>query len=376
MRKIISIVSLFTLMVFLFALAPVSTLAQAEVACEEDVTVQADDWLSKFADKFYGDPLAFPAIFEATNAKAAVDDSYATIENADLIEIGWKICVPSADDAQALLDQLGSTATVSTAPADDLLAEILARGTIRVSTDPNYAPQSFLQADGTFAGFDIDVANEIASRLGVTVEFVTPDWDVITAGNWGDQWDISVGSMTITTAREQVLYFARPPYYYTPAQFAAADGSGIDTLEDIAGQTVCVGTATTYDSWLNGDLEGLGLPAESFFAEVPADVTVFPLTTDNECIQAIQAGRTEFSVVLTSNTVVEAAIREGVQIHRVGSPVFSENLAVSVDRNHSKDPQRLVDEIGRVVAAMHADGTLSELSLKWFEEDLTEDPTQ
>ena len=103
------------------------------------------------------------------------------------------------------------------------------------------------------------------------VEFVTPDWDVITAGNWGGQWDMSVGSMTVTTDRQQVLDFAEPAYYYTPAQFAAAEGSGIESLDDIAGQAVCVGLSTTYETWLSGDIDSLGLPASSFYAEPPAD---------------------------------------------------------------------------------------------------------
>lgn len=166
---------------------------------------------------------------------------------------------------------------------DDLLAQIEDRGTIHVSTDANYAPQSYLDENGEFVGFDIDVAKEIASRLGVEVEFRTPEWDLITAGNWGGQWDMSVGSMTVTTARQEVLDFADPAYYYTPAQFAATDASGIDSLEQIAGQTVCVGVSTTYESWLNGDLEGLGLPETSLFADPPAGVTIIPLPTDNEC---------------------------------------------------------------------------------------------
>ena len=67
--------------------------------------------------------------------------------------------------------------------ADGLLGDILERGVVRVSTDPNYEPQSFLDESGEFIGFDVDVAREIATRLGVEVEFVTPDWDIITAGN-------------------------------------------------------------------------------------------------------------------------------------------------------------------------------------------------
>lgn len=260
--------------------------------------------------------------------------------------------------------------------ADDLLAQIEDNGVIRVSTDPNYAPQSFLNDNGEFVGFDIDVAKEIAERLEVEVEFVTPDWDLITAGNWGGQWDMSVGSMTVTTARQEVLDFANPAYYYTPAQFAAADGSGIDSLEDVNGQAVCVGVSTTYETWLSGNKADLGLPETSFFAEPPSDVTIIPLSTDAECPQAIQAGREEFSVFLTSNTVVEAAMNGGIAVHRVGSPVFSENLAASFDKSTELDNSSLVDRVGEIIAEMHEDGTLSRLSNEWFGEDLTEDPTK
>lgn len=259
---------------------------------------------------------------------------------------------------------------------NDMLSAIEERGVIKVSTDPNYEPQSFLDANGEFTGFDVEVAREIGERLGVDVEFVTPDWDVITAGNWGGQWDMSVGSMTVTTARQQVLDFAEPAYYYTPAQFAAADGSGIDTLEDVAGQAVCVGVSTTYETWLSGDLEGLGLPEASLYADPPAGVTIVPLSTDAECPQSIQAGREEFQVFLTSNTVVQAAINGGIPIHRVGSPVFSENLAVAFDKNSELENDALVARVSEIIAEMHADGTLRQLSTKWFGEDLTADPSQ
>ena len=259
---------------------------------------------------------------------------------------------------------------------DDLLSDIEGRGVVRVSTDPNYEPQSFLDENGDFTGFDVDVAREIAKRLGVEVEFVTPDWDVITAGNWAGQWDMSVGSMTVTTARQEVLNFAEPAYYFTPAQFAAADGSGIEALEDVNGQAVCVGVSTTYETWLNGAGADLGLPAESFYAEPPTGITVVPLPTDAECPQSIQSGRQDFQVFLTSNTVVQAAIDGGVPIHRVGSPVFSENLAVAFDKSSTLDSASAVKRVGEIIQEMHDDGTLRELSMKWFGSDLTASPTQ
>nr|MBP6789843.1 transporter substrate-binding domain-containing protein [Promineifilum sp.] len=216
---------------------------------------------------------------------------------------------------------------------------------------------------------------EISARLGVAVEFVTPDWDIITAGNWGGQWDMSVGSMTVTTARQEVLDFASPAYYYTPAQFAAADGSGIESLDDLAGQAVCVGVSTTYETWLSGNAADLGLPAESFFAEPPTGVTIIPLATDAECPQSIQAGRQEFLAFLTSNTVVQAAIDGGLPIHRVGSPVFSENLAVAFDKGSDLDNASAVQRVGEIIQAMHDDGTLRQLSMKWFAADLTAAPS-
>lgn len=94
----------FTLLfLIILALTPLTMHAQSEITCENDVIVQADDWLSKIADKFYGDVLAFPVIAEATNAKASVDNSYPRITDVDVIEPGWKLCVPSSADAQAML---------------------------------------------------------------------------------------------------------------------------------------------------------------------------------------------------------------------------------------------------------------------------------
>jgi LysM repeat protein len=100
MKKLINVVSLLALLSLVLTLAPVAALAQ-DVVCEQDAVVQADDWLSKLADKFYGDVLAYQAIADATNAKNASDDTYAKIDNPDVIEPGWKLCIPPSETAQA-----------------------------------------------------------------------------------------------------------------------------------------------------------------------------------------------------------------------------------------------------------------------------------
>ncbi len=114
-----SLTKVMAIVLLLALLVPSATavLAQEAVACDQDYSVQADDWLSKLADKFYGDVLAYPAIFDATNAAAKSDSSYATIANADLIEPGWKLCIPSADDAQAMMGGAAPAEAPAAAPA-------------------------------------------------------------------------------------------------------------------------------------------------------------------------------------------------------------------------------------------------------------------
>jgi polar amino acid transport system substrate-binding protein len=95
-------------------------------------------------------------------------------------------------------------------------------------------------------GFDISTAVEIAERLGVEACFVTPAWDLITAGNWADRWDLSVGSMTITPERMVNLYFTQPYYTYPAAFFVHTDNTTFQAPTDLSGATtVCVRAAPT-----------------------------------------------------------------------------------------------------------------------------------
>jgi polar amino acid transport system substrate-binding protein len=221
-------------------------------------------------------------------------------------------------------------------------------------------------------GFDVDVAKAIGDDLGVETCFATPSWDAITAGNWADKWDVSVGSMTITTARQKILDFS-VPYYYTPAVIAVRADSGITDIAGLDGQALCAGTSTTYESWLNHDMEGLGLPESSIYAQAP-NVTVVPLETDQECAQAIAAGRNDFVGYVTSETVVDANIAAGIPVVKLGSPVYSEDLAAAFDKSSTLPTNTLREEVDKLFNAMHSDGRLSALSNKWFKVDLTQSP--
>ncbi len=275
--------------------------------------------------------------------------------------------------------------------ASDLLGAIKQRGYILVSTDPNYEPQSFLNTSGKrpsdtkcpsdalttaeMQGFDVDVAKAIGDSLGVETCFATPNWDAITAGNWANKWDVSVGSMTITTDRQKVLDFSAP-YYYTPAVIAVSKDAGITSLDQLSGQALCAGTATTYESWLNNDMAALGLPAASVYAHVPANITVVTLDTDQECAQAIASGRKDFVGYVTSATVVDANIAAGMPVVKLGNPVYSEDLAAAFDKASTLPSDTLRAEVDKTITKMHSDGTLTALSNKWFKMDLTQAPNK
>ena len=225
----------------------------------------------------------------------------------------------------------------------DLLESVQEAGVLRVATDANYEPQSFRNPDGSWSGFDIDVAAEIAERLGVDVEYQHQEWDIITAGNWSERWDISVGSMTITTDRKELFSFTQP-YYFTPAYLAASERSGVAGTDDLEFELPDGGEAVTRP-------------------------------TDANCVEEIEAGRTEFDLVITSGTVIDAAIAAEAPIVKIGEPIFAENLSIAIDKA-GPTHDALLFEIDRILGEMHEDGTLTALSEEWFDgADLTQDPT-
>jgi polar amino acid transport system substrate-binding protein len=269
---------------------------------------------------------------------------------------------PTASGPAATTPASSASATAAGDP-NDLLAKVKAAGVMRVNTDPKYPPQSELKPDGTFEGFDIDVANELGKRLGVDVKFETFNFDLVVAGGWAERWDLSVGSVTITEERTKVLDFTKP-YYFTPAQMAATTASGITTMDGLAGKTVCVGEATTYFDWLTGNLKLVGSPTTP--ATPPAGVKATTFSTDTECAEAVASGRTDFEGFLTSSTTIEAAIKNDAAFVKVGEPVFFESLAVAVDKGGPPHAEFMA-EMDRLIAEMHADGTLSTFSKKWFD---------
>ena len=250
----------------------------------------------------------------------------------------------------------------------DLLQEVKDRGTLRVSTDPAYPPQSFQSNTGDFKGFDIDVTEEIAKRMGVEVEWMTPSWEVITAGSWNGRWDLSVGSMTITPERAKVLHFS-PAYYYTPAAAAVhEDNTDITDLKtDLDGKRIGVCAACTYEFYLD---RSLNIPGDYEF--VVDDPQIQTYDTDSSAIQDLALGDgVRLDAAMSSLTTLQEAQDSGTPIKIVGDPLYYEPLAAAIDKEATADPKPLLDEVSKIIKEMHEDGTLTELSKKWYDIDLT-----
>jgi polar amino acid transport system substrate-binding protein len=248
----------------------------------------------------------------------------------------------------------------------DLLKEICDKGVLTVSTDPAYPPASSLnEQTGEFEGFDIDVATEIATRLGVDVAWEAPAWDVITAGSWNGRWDTTVGSMTPTNDRQEVLYFTQP-YNYTPAVVVvlADDESVTDLTTDLDGKKIGVCSGCTYEQFLNKELDIEGYE----FDFVVDDAEVSGYDTDTTAMQDLAIGDGDrLDAAITSLTVAQGFEKAGNPTKIVGDPVFYEPLAVAIDKASELDPASLVEAVDTIVGEMHDDGTLTAMSEEWYD---------
>jgi polar amino acid transport system substrate-binding protein len=272
-----------------------------------------------------------------------------------------------------------SEAPATEAPAsvdpESLLGKIIASGTIRIATDPNYKPFSFLNTDtNTYEGFDTATAEETVKRLNeklgtdIQLQWETPSWDLITAGSWGGRWDVSIGSMSVTVGRAKVVDFT-DPYYYDGGGVAVPTDSTITSLEELNGKTFCVGTATTYEQWLNQTLEIV----DPNMIAPPTDPQVTALPTDNECIQSVAAGRT-FDAIVANKNGLEDAVASGQPIKMLlDEPIFTVSVAFALDKSGPGTAEMLA-VLNEIIADMHADGTLSGFSTEWLKEDVTKAP--
>jgi polar amino acid transport system substrate-binding protein len=255
------------------------------------------------------------------------------------------------------------TATTA-APNGDLLAEVRQRGILIIATDANYSPQSFLNQDGSWSGFDVDVGRQIARRLGVQPVFKAVNFDLLVRGHWPGKWDINVGSMAITEERAKVLWFSKS-YYWVPGSIAVKNTSSINSLADLAGKNIGVTAATTFQSFLQGKLSGKVNVKTLHVRAVPYDSDLHAL---NDLAQG--KGR-PIDAVLTSLPTIQTQIHNGLPIRVVGAPVFEDRSAIALDRSGEATQLSLLFAIDGIIDAMRRDGTLRRLSMKYYGMDLS-----
>jgi polar amino acid transport system substrate-binding protein len=266
----------------------------------------------------------------------------------------------------------------------DLLRAIRERGTLVVSIDPAYPPQSEIQPDAMRAsdtkckleqltatelqGFDVEVAQEIALRLGVEACFVTPDWTEVLRGGWQGQWDLSVGSMAITPERMKSLIFTQP-YYATPASFFVhSENTSYANPGDLSGKRIGTCTGCTYQSYLEGMLS---IPGEQikFIVQNPE---IVEYATEAQTIQELAWGDgVKLDAVLVASPTGENAIADGVSIKALGEPVYTEYLAAAVDKESETDTTSFVAKVTEIIQDMHSDGILRGLSIQYYRQELT-----
>jgi polar amino acid transport system substrate-binding protein len=254
----------------------------------------------------------------------------------------------------------------SSAFAGEDLDRVMENGVLKVATDANWAPQSFINDNNEMDGFDVAVAREIATRLGVEVEFVTPSWDVITAGNWSGRWDMSVGSMTPTVARAEVLSFPEV-YYYTPASIAVHADSPYQNVGDLNGEVVGATTASTFELYLQKDLtiDAEGVPSFEYKV-TPGELRSYKDGT--AALDDLRLGDgVRINAMVGSLPAILAAMESGYPVRVLGEPVFYEPLAVAIERGDAE----FNDKVAGIVREMKEDGTLSALSQEWYGIDYT-----
>jgi polar amino acid transport system substrate-binding protein len=260
-------------------------------------------------------------------------------------------------------------------PATDKLAQILARGTLILSTDPGYPPQSYLvkgaqrlaktkcaanqMTANQMAGYDADTGKLVAQRLGVEACFVTPTWSEIISGHWNDRWDISYGSGAINSDRASRLYFTQP-YYAAPQLFFVAKGSSYEKPSDLNGKDIGVCAGCTHELYLKRTLTIPGVKV--VFKVKNVKISIF----DVENPGLAQVAKGTIDAFLCAAPEGDGAIHNGLKLRALKEPAFFMYPTGFVDRYSSYDVKAFVARIDQVVAGLHADGSLKRLSIKDF----------
>ncbi|MFO1154958.1 MAG: transporter substrate-binding domain-containing protein [Rhodospirillales bacterium] len=249
------------------------------------------------------------------------------------------------------------------AHADSVLDHARSRGHLVGAAVPDKLPLAARDASGSLTGFDIAVAEELGKRLGLPVQFVTPGWDAILAGNWGDGWDYAVASITPTPRRAEKLSF--PAVYRMEAAVVVvrADEKKVERIRQVSGKSIGVMGKTTFEKYLRHDLSlDDGNVVVAYLIDDPKIQT---FETNDEALQALTTGKVD--AVITSLGIAAATKKAGQPVKTLPGFLYFEPVAVAT----AKGDPKFDSAIAEAVEDMRGDGTLSRLSIQWFGIDLS-----
>ena len=252
-----------------------------------------------------------------------------------------------------------STSTAASAGASsaagssaDQLAAVQASGKLIVALEGAWQPWSYHDESDTLVGYDVEVSRAIAEKLGVEPEYVESDWDSLFAGLDAGRFDMVCNGVEVTDERALTYDFTTPYGYIHTALAVRKDNDEIKTFEDLKGKTTANSLASTYMEL-----------AESYGA------TVQSIDTLEETIQLLAAGR------------IDATLNADVSFYdylNVHPDADFKIVAQTEDASHVAIPLRkgdnsatLLEAVNNAIDELRADGTLKELSEKYFGQDIS-----
>jgi polar amino acid transport system substrate-binding protein len=254
----------------------------------------------------------------------------------------------------------GGTATTAAAPAvDQALAEkvpaaVKADGKILIGTDSSYAPNEFLDTDGkTVIGFDVDLFNAVAAKLGLTTEWQSAAFDAIIPGVQSGKYEAGVSSFTINDERKQqvnmVSYFSAGTQWGTKA----GNPTGVQP-DDACGKKVAVQTNTVQDT------EDLPKKVEACESAGKQPITIDRYQRQDQATAAVVSGKDD--AMLADSPVLAYAVKQtNGQLELLGDIYDAAPYGYVVN----KDQADFAEALAGAVAALVADGSYQQILTKW-----------
>lgn len=236
---------------------------------------------------------------------------------------------------------------------DDSLAYILDKGELVLGLDDSFPPMGFRDENGEIVGFDIDLAREVADRMGVELRLQPIDWDAKILDLNSRDIDVIWNGLTITAEREEQITFSKP-YIANRQIVIVRAGSGISTKSDMAGAVVGIQLGSSAQDAVESDADTL-----ASFAELAR-------YQDNvQALLDLEVGRID--AVVVDEILGRYYISQKPGVYEVARDYFAEEeYGIGFRRGEVAFASR-VDEI---LDQMIADGTAAEISEAWFGEDV------